>query len=72
MAEARIISRMQLPKFTAGGQVIVQTQVTYIIGIQPPRTIYLDIAEPTDDQIAEAIRADQANPPAGAPRTITI
>jgi hypothetical protein len=72
MAEARIISRLQLPKFEPGGMVKVQTQLTYIVGIQPPRTIFIDNPNPTDEEIAEAIRADQAQPGPAAPKTIQI
>lgn len=63
MAEARILSKLQLPRFEPGGQVTVRTQITYIVGIQPPRTIYIDKAEPSEDEIAAAIRKDQAEPP---------
>ncbi len=72
MAEARIISSIQLPRFGPSGQVRVQTQLTYTVGIQPPRTIFVDKADPTDDEIAAAIRYDQAAAPAAAPKTIQI
>lgn len=72
MAEAKVISSLQLPKYGPGGTVTVQTQVTYIVGIQPPRTIVIDKAEPTDDEIAQAIRDDIIKPSTVGPRTIII
>jgi hypothetical protein len=62
MPDARIISQLQVPDFQPGGRVAIRTQITYVIGITPPRTISLPIVDPTTDQIADAIRRDQAGP----------
>ena len=62
MPEVRIISRLDIPDFQAGGKVRVRTQITYVLGIQPPRTIYIDKQDPTEDEVIEALRADQAQP----------
>lgn len=72
MPEARVISRLEVPNFLPGGRVQVRTQVTYVVGIQPPRTIYLDKQDPSDDEIAEAIRNDQTAPPPASTGTITF
>ena len=62
MPEARVISRLEVPNFMPGGRLQVQTQITYVMGIQPPRTIYLDKQNPTDEEVVAAIRADQSQP----------
>ena len=72
MPEARIVSQLQLPTFEPGGKVKVRTQITYFVGISPPRTILLDQADPTDEEVDAAIRKDQAAPPPAAPRTINV
>ena len=59
MAQARIIHRMQTPRLLGEGKVQVRTQITYQVGIQPPRTLYLDKPAPSDAEIADAIRVDQ-------------
>lgn len=62
MPEARVISKLELPAFDPGGKMRIRTQLTYVVGIQPPRTIYIDKQDPTTDEIIAAIRADQAQP----------
>ena len=72
MPDARILSKVQLPRFEPGGNVKIQTQITYVVGIQPPRTIVLDNAEPSDEAVVAAIRQDQAQPPPAAPKTVSF
>lgn len=60
MPRVTIHSRSQIPGPNAPGAPELITQVIYSTDATAPRPVVIDKADPTDEEIAEAIRADLA------------
>ena len=72
MARITILRRTDLPTYPTPTEVVIIRAITYQADMMPPRTIYIDKDEWTEDKEKEEISADIEKAKAEAPETYEI
>ena len=72
LAKVSILRRTDLPTYPTPGEVVIIRAITYQADMMPPRTIYIDKEEWTEDVEKERIREDIEKVKAEVPETYEV